>query len=206
MRSEWNVPPVELVFYPSARSRAVSSQLCLHKTIDYSVSNCFMNMKMKSNIINVETSFRHANNSAAFVSGRLLRFQIPKFHLIKVCRQSRKTFLFLFCFLLLLLRSADYVGRPFCFCSVSYYFFLLLRFPTLVGNLSVFVLSFLIILYSLFFIFLLSFPHHSPFITSSIFNRLTSNFQQMFRMTRLLLLLNFNEISPGVGTGRCLQI
>ena len=37
---------------------------------------------------------------------------------VKVCRQSRKTFLFLFCFLL--------------------------RFPTLVGNLSVFVLSFLI--------------------------------------------------------------
>ena len=43
--------------------------------------------------------------------------------LIKVCRQSRKTFLFLFCFLLL--RPADKVGRPFCFCSVSYYFFIL---------------------------------------------------------------------------------
>ena len=40
------------------------------------------------------------------------------FHIIKVCRQSRKTFLFLFCFLL--------------------------RFPTSVGNLSVFVLSFII--------------------------------------------------------------
>ena len=41
----------------------------------------------------------------------------------KILRQSRKTFLFLFCFLLfflLLLRSADKVGRPFCFCSVSY--------------------------------------------------------------------------------------
>ena len=34
----------------------------------------------------------------------------------------RKTFLFLLCFLLLL-RSADYVGRPFCFCCVSYYFY-----------------------------------------------------------------------------------
>ena len=56
--------------------------------------------------------------------------------------------------------------------------------------------------YSLFFIFLLYFPHHCPFITSSIFNRLTSNFQQMFRIARLLLLLNFNEIGPGVGTGR----
>ena len=102
--------------------------------------------------------------------------------LFKVVRWNRKTFLFSFCFLFLL------------------------RFPTLVGNLSVFVLSFLIILYSLFFIFLLSFPHHSPLITSSIFNRLTSNFQQMFRMTRLLLLLNFNEIGQGVGTGRGLQI
>ena len=43
------------------------------------------------------------------------------FFLLKVCRQRRKTFLFLFCFFVLL-RSADYVGRPFCFCSVSYYF------------------------------------------------------------------------------------
>ena len=59
--------------------------------------------------------------------------------IIKVCRQSRKTFLFLFCFLLFFLlllrsadkvgrpfcflRSADKVGRPFCFCSVSYYYF-----------------------------------------------------------------------------------
>ena len=41
--------------------------------------------------------------------------------LIKVCRLRRKTFLFLLCSLLL--RSADYVGRPFCFCSVSYYYF-----------------------------------------------------------------------------------
>ena len=59
-------------------------QLCLHETIDYSVSNCFMNIKMKSNTINVETSFRHANLSAAFVFGRLLRFLMPKFHLIPV--------------------------------------------------------------------------------------------------------------------------
>ena len=40
----------------------------------------FMNIKMNSNIINVETSFRHVNHSAAFVSGRLLRFNIPEFH------------------------------------------------------------------------------------------------------------------------------
>ena len=82
--SEWNVSLVELVFVLSVRSRAVSSHLCLHETIDYSVSNCFMNIKMKSIIINVETNFRHANHSAAFVSGRLLRFHIPKFHHIPV--------------------------------------------------------------------------------------------------------------------------
>ena len=80
MWSKWNVPSVELGFFLSALSRAVSSHLCLHETIDYSVSNCFMNIKMKSNIINVETIFRHANHSAAFVSGRLLRFHIPNFH------------------------------------------------------------------------------------------------------------------------------
>ena len=50
---------------------------------------------------------------------------------IKVCRQSRKTFLFLFCFLFLM-------------------------FLTLVGNLSVFVLTF-IILYSFFFSFFFNF-------------------------------------------------
>ena len=58
--------------------------------------------------------------------------------------------------------------------------------------------SSLVILYSLF-------STSRPFITSSIFNRLTSNIQQMSRITRLLLLLNFNEIGPGVGTGRGLQ-
>ena len=82
--SEWNVPPVELVFVLSARSRAVSSQLCLHETIDYSVTNCFMNIEMKCIIINVENNFSHANHSAAFLSGRLLRFHIPKFHHIPV--------------------------------------------------------------------------------------------------------------------------
>ena len=66
--------------------------------------------------------------------------KVHSFDLIKVCRQSRKTFLFLFCFFLLLrsadkvgrpfcfcsLRSADKVGRPFCFCSFSYYFFFII--------------------------------------------------------------------------------
>ena len=66
-----------LVFFLSARFRTVSSQLGLHETIDYSVSNCFMNIKMKSSIINVEISFRHANHSAAFVSGmsRFVKFE-----------------------------------------------------------------------------------------------------------------------------------
>ena len=44
----------------------------------------FYEYKMKSIIINVETNFRHANPSSAFVSGRLLRFHIPKFHHISV--------------------------------------------------------------------------------------------------------------------------
>ena len=83
MWSELNFPPAEL-FFLSARIRAVSSQLCLHETIGYSIASCFMNIKMKSNIINVETSFRHAYYSAAFVSGRLLRFHIPKCHQIPV--------------------------------------------------------------------------------------------------------------------------
>ena len=90
--------------------------------------------------------------------------------IIKVCRQRRKTFLFLFYFLL--------------------------RFLTLVGNLSVFVLSFLIFL-------LLSFSLSlSVVITSSIFNRFSSNFQDMMRPTRLSCLLSVNEIGLGVGTGR----
>ena len=66
-------------FCLSVRSQAVFSHLCLHERIDYSVSNCFMNIKRKSNINNVETSFRHVNHSAAFGFGRLLRFHIPKF-------------------------------------------------------------------------------------------------------------------------------
>ena len=37
---------------------------------------------MKNNIINVDTSFRHASYSAAFVSCKLLQFIIPKFYKI----------------------------------------------------------------------------------------------------------------------------
>ena len=44
----------------------------------------FYEYQKKSIIINVETNFRHANHSAAFVSGWLLRFHIPKFHHIPV--------------------------------------------------------------------------------------------------------------------------
>ena len=40
------------------------------------------------------------------------------------------------------------------------------------------------------------------FITSSIFNRFSSNFQHILRTTRQSCLLSFNEISPRVGTGR----
>ena len=74
-------------FFLPARSQVVSSQLSLRETIVYSVSKCFMNIKMNRNIlllINIETSFRHANHSASFVSGRLLQFNIPKFHQIPI--------------------------------------------------------------------------------------------------------------------------
>ena len=60
-------------------------------------------------------------------------------HFTKVCRLRRKTFLFLLCFLLLFLRSADYVGRPYCFCSVSYYYY----FSFLFFSTAVFLLGFL---------------------------------------------------------------
>ena len=73
---EWNVPPVDLVFFRSVWFQAVSSKPCFPDAIDY--------IKMKSYIINVDTIFRHAKYSAAFVSGRILRFHIPKFHQIAV--------------------------------------------------------------------------------------------------------------------------
>ena len=110
---------------------------------------------------------------------------------IKVCRQSRKTFLFLFCFLLL-------------------------RFPTLVGNLSVFVLSFIKVsdfsrkpfcfrsvfyyYYYYFTFFLLQL--HRPVISSSILNGFTSNFQDIIIMTRQCTVWIFRRIPQGVGTGR----
>ena len=46
-------------FFLSVRSGVVSSQFCLHETIDYSLSKYFMYITMKSYIIIVETSFRH---------------------------------------------------------------------------------------------------------------------------------------------------
>ena len=71
-------------------------------------------------------------------------FLIIIFIIIKVCRLRRKSFLFCCVFYY---QGLPTMSGPFCFCCVSYYFLLLLMFPTLVGNLSVVVLSFLIILY-----------------------------------------------------------
>ena len=95
------------------------------------------------------------------------------------------------------LRSADKVGRPFCFCSVFFFLFLLLRFPTLVGNLSVFVLSF--ILYSFLFFIV---PLHRPAISPSTLYGFTRNFQDMIIMTRLYTVWILGRIPLGVGTGR----
>ena len=91
------------------------------------------------------------------------------FFLIKVCRQSRKTFLLLYC--LFFIKVSDFSRKPFCFRPV---FSLLL-----------------------FFIFLLlSFALQRLFITSSFFRRCTSNFQHMLRITRWSLLLNFKRNQP----------
>ena len=79
MWSEWNVPPVELVF----SDRPISGGL---QPTFFARSDClfgkqlFYELYKKEQQHNVETSFRHAIHSAAFVSGRLLRFNIPKFH------------------------------------------------------------------------------------------------------------------------------
>ena len=74
----------KFLFCLSDLRRSQAGQICLHEAIDYSVSNCFINIKMINIIINVETNFRHANHLAAFVSGRPLQFHIPKFHHIPV--------------------------------------------------------------------------------------------------------------------------
>ena len=51
--------------------------------------------------------------------------------LLRSARRSLQTFLFLFCFFFFLLRSADKVGRPFCFCSVFSFFFIILFYFSL---------------------------------------------------------------------------
>ena len=58
-----------VIVFLFTRSRAVSSQPGLSETINWSLSNCFMNIKMKSSFINIDASFRHANHSSVFVSG-----------------------------------------------------------------------------------------------------------------------------------------
>ena len=78
MGSERNGPQVEFVIFFCLPDLGRSLVNFFARAIDYSVNNCFMNIKMKSNIIDVEISFRHVIHSAAFVSGRLLRFHLPK--------------------------------------------------------------------------------------------------------------------------------
>ena len=74
MGSERNGPPVEFVIFSVCPISGGLQSTFFARTIDYLVNNCLMNIKMKSNMINVEISFRHTIHSAAFVSGRLLRF------------------------------------------------------------------------------------------------------------------------------------
>ena len=74
---KWNDPrpQVELFFVLGGLQSTF-----LPEPIDYSVSSCLMNIKMQSNMININSSFRHASHSATLVSGRFLWFHIYKFH------------------------------------------------------------------------------------------------------------------------------
>ena len=150
------------------------------------------------------------------MQGYILLFKIQKW--LKLLQNTLPCVNLKYCLCKLSIRSADKVGRPFCFCSVSYYFFiikvcltqsadlsvfvlfflffLLLRFPTLVGNLSVFVLSFLLL------IFILYFQLHCPVIPPSILYRFTSNFQNIIIMTRQCTVWILKRIPLGMGTGR----
>ena len=103
-----------------------------------------------------------------------------------------------------LVKVSDFSRKPFCFRSVSSYYYSLffilysLRFPTLVGNLSVFVLSFLIILYSLFFILYFS----SLFSTSvSIHNFVNFlpigfKFSEYDQYGQMILTIKFHQNRP----------
>ena len=106
------------------------------------------------------------------------------------------------------------VVKIFKVCRQSRKTFLLLRFPTLVGNLSVFVLSFIkvsdfsrkpfcfrFVFYYYFFPFFLL-QLHRPVISSSILNGFTSNFQDIIIMTKQCTVWILRRIPQGVGTGR----
>ena len=82
--------------------------------------------------------------------------------------------------------------------SVFVLFFFIIFF-TLVGNLSVFVVSFLYY-YSL-VIFLLSFSHQCPVITPSIFNRLNFNISTNVQNNKIIIAIKFQRNRPR-GAGR----
>ena len=74
-------------------------------------------------IWSLSTMSSHDNDllRSAWRSQQTFLFLFCFFFFLRSARRSLQTFLFLFCFFFL--RSADKVGRPFCFCSVSYYYF-----------------------------------------------------------------------------------
>ena len=93
--------------------------------VNYNISSCF---KFVLSLCNPISTCTFDLRFALLVPLNLKMLPTP---LIKVCRLRRKTFLFL--------RSADYVGRPFCFCCVSYYYY----FSFLFFSTAVFLSSFL---------------------------------------------------------------
>ena len=117
------------------------------------------------------------------VSYYFFLFSVFVVFLIKVCRLRRKTFLFLLCFLLFFIKVSDFSRKPFCFRFVfSLLFFFFIKVSDFSRKPFCFRLVFSLLFF--FFIFLLSFQPHSLFITSSIFNRFTSNFQYTLIITR----------------------
>ena len=153
----------------------------------------------------INDDFKRSKRHSCFSS--LLKSRLSLRTFIKVCltqsadlsvfvlflrsaRRSLQTFLFLFCFFFL--RSADKVGRPFCFCSVKVCL-------TQSADLSVFVLFFLFFYYSFLF-----------FSTATCMLRFlrqfSTNLDEIWHVdspwwdeqTEYF----FKSIGPGVGTGR----
>ena len=86
LRYERNFPPEKFFFFLFRPiSGGIQPTLFARNDLLFS-KKLFYRYKKTSNTINVDSAFCLANFLVAFVSGRLLRFHIPKFHFIQ-CRE-----------------------------------------------------------------------------------------------------------------------